>query len=101
MPPTRTRWEYLTVKWESSVNASTSPPTHDERLIAVRSGQPPVVLGEGEGTLTVFDQLGADGWELVSETVIETASFAQSRGYHQITAPINVRFRFKRPLTSD
>jgi hypothetical protein len=93
-----TRWEYLTVKWETSVDSSNVPPTHEAKLTAAQTGQPPLILSEVEGGPSAFDQLGAAGWELVSETVIETTDFASSRGYPNVTAPITVRFRFKRPV---
>lgn len=93
-----TRWEYLTVKWETSVDSSNSAPTHEAKLTAVQAGRPPLDLTEVDGGPTAFDQLGTAGWELVSETVIETSVFASSRGYPNVTAPITVRFRFKRPV---
>lgn len=58
--------------------------------------------GEDEGAETVniqdlLAELGAEGWELVSESVLNSVIVDKSEGWSQVGIPITIRWMLKRP----
>lgn len=45
----------------------------------------------------LLNEIGAEGWELVSESQWERAAVGPVRGYQSVDAPIRQRWIFKRP----
>jgi len=102
----RTRWEYLTVAW----NLIATPPAVqgeswklEGALQISRPGTPGVDTrrydAASPNTLAfdVLNELGADGWELVSH-VIERSTVAPAQGYETAGVPIASTQIFKRPV---
>lgn len=102
----RTRWEYLTVSW----NLAATPPTVAgegwklEGAIQVsRPGSGGVETRRYDASQSstlaydVLNELGADGWELVSH-VIERSTVAPAQGYQTAGVPIASTQIFKRPV---
>ena len=101
-----TRWEYLVVSW----NLTATPPadeseawTLDGAFQISRPGDPGVETRRYDGgqasTLgfELLNELGADGWELVSNTV-ERSTVAPAQGYQTAGFPIATTQIFKRPV---
>jgi hypothetical protein len=103
---TRTRWEYLVVAWNLT---ATAPATAGEAwkldgaFQISRPGVPGVETRRYDGaqaTTLGFDllnELGADGWELVSN-VVERNTVAPAQGYQTTGVPIASTQIFKRPV---
>jgi len=47
--------------------------------------------------LKILAELGAEGWELVSETVLDTTIVASGLGWRDVAIPVKMRWTFKRP----
>ena len=101
----RTRWEYLVVSW----NLTATPPgdaseawTLEGAFDISRPGVSGVETRRYDGgqasTLgfELLNELGADGWELVSNTV-ERSTVAPAQGYQTAGFPIATAQIFKRP----
>jgi hypothetical protein len=89
------RWEYLSVLWEAGLGAG-NPPERTDTCVIWRTGSDPQPVEYTEGGRAIFDALGTEGWELATETILQTAAFPSTRGYSGVTAPISIRWRFKR-----
>ena len=100
----RTRWEYLIVAWNLTATPPASPSEawtlegafHISRpggVVETRryDGALPPTLG-----FELLNELGADGWELVSNTV-ERSTVAAAQGYQTAGVPIASTQIFKRP----
>ena len=100
-----TRWEYLVVAW----NLTATPPAPGEanwRLDGAFQISRPGVQGaqtrryDGATPTTLgFDllnELGAEGWELVSN-VVERTAVAPAQGYQTAGVPVATTQIFKRP----
>jgi hypothetical protein len=46
-------------------------------------------------------ECGIEGWELVSETVMDTAFVGRSQGWSEVGSPIEIRWIMKRPAQPD
>jgi hypothetical protein len=101
-----TRWEYLVVAW----NLTATPPAGpgegwklDGAYQITRPGAagPQTRRYDGAQATTLgFDllnELGADGWELVSN-VVERSTVAPAQGYQTAGVPIASTQIFKRPV---
>jgi len=102
----RTRWEYLVVAW----NLTATPPAgagDSWRLDGAFQISRPNVQGveirryDGSQATTLgydlLNELGADGWELVS-SVVDRSTVAPAQGYQTAGVPIASTQIFKRPL---
>ena len=101
------RWEYMSVTWiYSTTNQNTVAPTtwKGEYSIA-RPGQPRETRlsydstdkgAETTGIDALLNELGADGWELVSETVMDTTIFSSLHGWSDSGTPTQMRWSLKR-----
>ena len=103
-----TRWEYLVVAWSLT---ATPPPEASEAwgLQGVfqisRPGTAEVETRRYDGARSsalgfeLLNELGAEGWELVSNTV-ERSAVAPTQGYQTAGVPIASTQIFKRPVES-
>src|SRR5690349_19793073 len=59
-----------------------------------------VEAGEGFSFLVLLNELGAEGWDLVSETVRKTTITAGALGWNDVGTPISIVYTFKRERES-
>jgi len=111
------RWEYKAILWVSSAelrNEGRRPSGalktnwyyRSEFQIYEGRNEPERRLNfsthdedEGAETVKIHDLLaefGAEGWELVSETVLDSVIFEKSEGWSQVGAPLKIRWMMKR-----
>jgi hypothetical protein len=111
------RWEYKAILWVSSAelrNEGRHPSGalkkkwyYRSEFQIYESGKDPErhlsasTYSEDEDAETVNIQdllakLGAEGWELVSESVMDSVIFEKSEGWSQVGAPIKIRWTMKR-----
>lgn len=96
------RWEYLTLAEEYSVSTAAVGGFgqwvklwHIRRPGATTSE---VVGGESHAT-EFLNQLGSEGWELVSNTVVETTIVPGQRGMAEVGTQVLQTWTFKRPVS--
>lgn len=115
------RWEYKLIHWASStkfVNEGTHPGGQPKRkqywkseFKIIESGREPETLlassshveDAGAKTASIQDLLnefGAEGWELVSETVLDTTIVTSQIGWPKAGTPIEIRWTLKRRVES-
>jgi hypothetical protein len=101
-----TRWEYLTVAWNLIATAPVAPGESWKLEGAIQISRPGVAGVDSRrydasapSTLAfdVLNELGADGWELVSH-VVERSTVAPAQGYETAGVPIASTQIFKRPV---
>jgi hypothetical protein len=109
----RERWKYLFVTDTYSSNFVTkteSEPavsTHQITIEEIQEKDRPkpklerIVAPKGTTLLSVFSGLGNRGWELVSETVMETTIVGTAHGWRSVGIPAVTRFMFKRRVSDD
>lgn len=85
------RWEYLTIVWKQSTSSSGAQQTWTDEIWVKRPGS------EYEKSNHYPADLGNDGWELVSNLVLETALGGGVRGWNQVGIPVAREWMFKRP----
>ena len=94
-------WEYLSLTYNSATSVEQSASGSRRRYnqsYSVR--RPDGVVEERRGDLSVdvlLNELGNDGWELVSETVWHTAIMEGVNGWTESGSPVTARWTFKRP----
>lgn len=104
------RWEYLAVIWIYSVEHTGDEPIQrqqfqihrgtgdDEKRHFLSSEKP----GEkGPSLIDLFNELGAEGWELVSDAVQYTKIFEEAEGWSEVGAPLRHQYMLKRRLGDD
>jgi hypothetical protein len=100
-----TRWEYLVVAWTLTATPSADPAepwTLDGAFHISRPGVSGAETRRYDGTqastlgFELLNELGAEGWELVSNTV-DRSTVAPAQGYQTAGAPIATTQIFKRP----
>ena len=102
----RTRWEYLVVAWNLTATAPLGPGDAwrlDATYQIQRPGTPGVETRHYDAALPstlgfdLLNELGADGWELVSN-VVERSTVSAAQGYETAGVPIASTQIFKRPV---
>jgi hypothetical protein len=109
-------WEYMAVNWvytrEWTLPADGSPgkAIWRSKLHIYRSGQEAEIrdcydseepVAKAAWWLDVLQELGAEGWELVGETVQDTVLVSEENGWKSKGTPANVRWLLKRRLERD
>lgn len=102
------RWEYMFVEWvattrQEKVNLVLRQTFKAELKITPRTGEEEVRLAhdskdqnaETTTLLEVLNELGAAGWELISEVVAESVVGPKS-GWEEVGTPIRTRYLLKR-----
>lgn len=101
------RWEYLFVTWISkreTVKLDTYTWTYtfwikrpgseeEEERLSWSSETKETTLALNE----LLNELGGEGWEMVSETVLDSVVFSSKHGVESVGAPLRMRWNFKRP----
>ena len=100
-----TRWEYLVLAWAMTAtppDASSDAWRLDASFHIFRPGAASAETRSYDGSqastlgFELLNELGAEGWELVSSTVERTA-VAPAQGYQTAGVPIATTQIFKRP----
>ena len=98
-----TRWEYLTVAWESHFEfrpaVGATPASNDvwyETWIR-RCGHAREKLPEGSELHQVLSDLGKEGWELVAER-IQSSQMGNVNGWMNCSRPVEMLWTLKRQL---
>lgn len=100
-----TRWEYLIVDWQLDAEPFRQTWRYD-LVLRVRSqdGQTtehrhPYPL-DGDPTVRLLNDLGAEGWEMVTACLTENAIAGSARrGHVPASYPTGFSWQFKRPAT--
>jgi hypothetical protein len=98
----RTRWEYLLVVYAYSttevVHDHPRPASHTfERAYWLhRSGGKPEKLPDDLTWTDYLGELGADGWELVTEAVRDSTVVRKQWGWPEVGVPVQIVWTFKR-----
>jgi hypothetical protein len=94
-----TRWEYLQVGWSSTAEAKPPPARSGARtdLRILRPGQETERLAPGRPLLDVINDLGAEGWELVSG-LVQSSRIAKLNNWSEASTPVQMHWTFKRPI---
>ena len=101
------RWEYLTVAWSLTATPPV-PPAEAWGFAGTFQISRPGVSGTETRTydaalvsnaaFDLLNELGADGWELVSN-VVERSAVTAAQGYQTVGVPITSTQIFKRPAS--
>lgn len=98
----RTRWEYLLVRYQVELIDADGgrQDWREEYRLTWPGGVPPETRSASDLRWSaLLAEVGAQGWELVGDSIQETAVFpGPRRGMFDITAPIKIVFTFKRPI---
>lgn len=101
----RVQWEYLILHQDRNSNWSRirDMPSANRLKTTVtivwtitQAGEKPLVI-EDRKYSEILEQLGNDGWELVSERTIGTTIFQDINGNGQGSSPVRSVMTFKRP----
>jgi hypothetical protein len=93
----RQRWEYLTLTWVHSATGTEGALTYESKWLIRQGHSGADTVRPAEDTLVdVLADLGAEGWELVNETLQSTAQISKP-AYPSSTTPLRVRWILKRP----
>ncbi len=95
---TKLAWEYLYVMYayKTSGRYPTQAWTHVYK-ISRRDSELETLEGEKSRWAELLHQLGAEGWELVSERVDETTIVRSSAGWNNVAIPVRIAWTLKRP----
>ena len=98
------RWEYMSIDWEQVRESSRD---RDHATYYVRRPGAEVEVRPGYDSakpdaevprfLDLLQEFGAEGWELVSETVFDAAT-VYALGWKTVQSPVSMRWMMKRPL---
>ena len=101
------RWEYLVVAWSLTATPP-APPAEAWGFTGTFHISRPGVAGAETRTydaalastmaFDLLNELGADGWELVSN-VVERSAVTSAQGYQTVGVPITSTQIFKRPAS--
>ena len=101
----RARWEYLVVAWSLTATAPIAP-SEAWGFVGTFHISRPGVSGAETRTydaalvstmaFDLLNELGAEGWELVSN-VVERSAVTSAQGYQTVGVPITSTQIFKRP----
>ena len=99
------RWEYLVVDWSLTATAPVAPSTAWAFVGTFQIARPGAASAETRTydaalvstmAFDLLNELGAEGWELVSNVVGRSAATA-AQGYQTVGVPIASTQIFKRP----
>jgi len=87
-----TRWEYARLSWRHTTNwtkkAPDEPQTYEHVFWIIRAGDEKWEKRTDTSTQALLDELGAEGWELVTETVRETTIHDKYLGWIGVGSPV-------------
>lgn len=101
------RWEYTAVSWAYTFDTEGPVPTWRQTFSIHRAGQAteerPYWSSEtpddtGPSLLEILNELGAEGWELVNDTVNDSKIMDERGGWAEVGTPIARQYLFKRRL---
>lgn len=88
-------WDYLTLTDTYCRDATSGSAWHDISIEGVTT--PVHAPGRYATLIEALGMLGASGWELVSETILDTVIFDHAYGWQNVGTPIRIRYLFRRP----
>jgi hypothetical protein len=99
-------WEYMSVVWRySTAKRAEKKRTWRQELTITRPDQDgeirlvwtsPSTDEAKTSVLDVLNELGAEGWELVAETVLDSEIFARLHGWESVGSPVLMKYLLKR-----
>lgn len=97
-------WEYMIVSWQYKTNYATKgvdeETTWESLYRITRPGSETETVAAGDLTwITFLNDLGADGWEMVTESLRKSIIFSQTNGWHNVASPVEIVWNFKRLAT--
>jgi len=98
------RWEYLAVVYTGETNLSTKGSVEAEKwtqwcdIWRPGSSQPETYSLEAKNWLDIANELGADGWEMTSEIILEI-TIVKTRGWYEVSTPVRSRWTYRRQIS--
>jgi hypothetical protein len=95
------RWEYLRLRLTLKTNLASkrwreSQSWNRVYVLSGRGRSEEEIPGEDLELTNLLNELGSEGWELVSETVYESSAASSPTGWPNAQIPIDIRWTFKR-----
>jgi hypothetical protein len=103
------QWEYLVYQWSRFATMKTRPDNtnhwyHEIKVFITRPGssKPEEIIiwssggGEKRSAHDIYNELGAEGWEMVGVTPTEMMMQDEVNGYRNSSTPVTVTILFKR-----
>ncbi len=94
----------MRVVWDHTTNYATKAPgeeqTWEVQYSIYRAAAEPERMSGDADFLAFLNTLGADGWELISESIQNSTIVSGSGGWPDAGVPTRVVWTFKRPLES-
>lgn len=95
----RTAWEYLVVYYSASFTSEGSlPRAWKHEMYVRRPGTSEYEPQSRDDLVLLFNELGAEGWEMIGESVRESVIVTSNRGFNEPSQPIAIMWIFKRPV---
>jgi hypothetical protein len=93
----RTRWDYLTLTWVHTATGAEGALQFESKWLVRQGGTgSETTRSANDALVDILAELGAQGWELVNET-LQSAAQLTKLGFPSATTPLRVRWIFKRP----
>lgn len=94
----RTRWEYLRVRYRQTTGWGSGGQRWTTTYSIHRPGVDEAEKRNGDDvqSFTLINELGEEGWELVAETVWDTAAVVDTGGWSNVGIPVELVWTFKR-----
>jgi hypothetical protein len=95
-----TQWEYLLVLWQGPNLATEGAGDTQKEEAGYQITRPNTKTEKVPADIRLsrlLNDLGAEGWELVSHTILRSVIFSKSLGWSNVGGPIEMAWTFKRP----
>lgn len=96
-------WRYLTAKkadekrtWRQELTVTRPGQDDETRLVWTSSSTDETKTS----TLDLLNELGAEGWELITETVLDSEIFTRLHGWENVGSPVLMKYVLKRPAAA-
>ncbi len=96
-------WRYSTAKkadekrmWRQELTITRPDQDGETRLVWTS----PSTDETKTSTLDVLNELGDEGWELITETVLDSEIFTRLHGWESVGSPVLTKYLLKRPAAT-
>lgn len=92
----RETWQYLVMVWEYTTKMVDQEQTWAGKYYIYRTGVETVEKEPTGSFVGLLDELGADGWELVTSEPTRNTLVSTFGGWTEVSMPVRIRWTFKR-----